>query len=86
MGDMMTKVHRLRADHAQLDIQVDGGVSSANIGVCARAGANSFVAGLKLVTFYRNVYLRPGTAIMKSADAKATINQMRQTATDEFCR
>lgn len=49
MADMMPKVRAIR-DMAnkikpELNIQVDGGVSAANIAECARAGANVFVVG-----------------------------------------
>ena len=41
---------RQRADHMnlKLDIQVDGGISKENAGLCARAGANVLVAGSAL--------------------------------------
>ena len=49
MADMMPKVRAIRdmADKIkpELNIQVDGGVSAANIAECARAGANVFVVG-----------------------------------------
>lgn len=49
----------------ELDIQVDGGISSANIGEVAQAGANVFVAG---------------SAIFKASDPRAMIQQMREAA------
>jgi ribulose-phosphate 3-epimerase len=42
---MMHKVRHLRDAYAWLDIQVDGGISLETIGIAARHGANSFVAG-----------------------------------------
>ena len=49
MADMMPKVRAIRdmADKIkpELNIQVDGGVSAANIAECAQAGANVFVVG-----------------------------------------
>lgn len=45
MADMMRKVKQLRNQYAWLDIQVDGGIALDTIGVAARNGANSFVAG-----------------------------------------
>jgi len=40
----ITQAHALAAGRA-IDIEVDGGVDVSNIGACARAGANVFVAG-----------------------------------------
>ncbi len=49
MEDMMPKVAAIRAMadkvKPELKIQVDGGVSAANIATCAAAGANVFVVG-----------------------------------------
>lgn len=42
---MMSKVKQLRSAYSWLDIQVDGGISLQTIGISARNGANSFVAG-----------------------------------------
>jgi ribulose-phosphate 3-epimerase len=42
---MMIKVKTLRDSYEWLDIQVDGGISLDTIGMAARNGANSFVAG-----------------------------------------
>lgn len=66
MSDMMPKVEYLRKNYPQLDIEVDGGVSLATIGECARAGANMIVAG---------------TAIIKAEDQKHVINEMKDTVT-----
>lgn len=65
MSEQLHKATLLRQRFAHLDIQVDGGVSPSNIADCARAGANSFVAG---------------TAIIKSANPRATITEMRRLA------
>ena len=49
MPDMMPKVERVRKyiDDNNLDVmlQVDGGITSENIGIAAKSGANCFVAG-----------------------------------------
>jgi len=42
---MMEKVKTLRSSFEWLDIQVDGGISLETIGIAAKSGANSFVAG-----------------------------------------
>jgi ribulose-phosphate 3-epimerase len=42
---MMRKVKKLRNSYEWLDIQVDGGISLDTIGIAAKNGANSFVAG-----------------------------------------
>lgn len=66
MADMMPKVEYLRQNYANLDIEVDGGVSLDTIGLCAQAGANMIVAG---------------TAIIKAQDQKQTMDEMKQTVT-----
>lgn len=49
MADMMPKVEKVRAEIERrgldCDVQVDGGVSEKNVALCAKAGANIFVAG-----------------------------------------
>lgn len=49
MADMMPKVEKVRAEIKRrgldCDVQVDGGVSEKNVALCAKAGANIFVAG-----------------------------------------
>lgn len=49
MSDMMPKVKAVRERYASLDIEVDGGVSEANIDQCAHAGANMIVSGSAVV-------------------------------------
>ena len=65
MADMMPKIEKLRADHPDVDIQVDGGVNAETVKVCAKAGANVFVAG---------------SAVFKSDDPAATIKQLKENA------
>lgn len=65
MSEQLHKATLLRQRFPHLDVQVDGGVSPSNVVDCAKAGANSFVAG---------------TAIVKSADPRATIAEMRRLA------
>jgi len=62
MAEMMPKVATLRAQRKDLDIQVDGGLSAANIAVAAAAGANVIVAG---------------SATFKGADPALPIGEMR---------
>ncbi|KAI6230357.1 Ribulose-phosphate 3-epimerase [Aphelenchoides fujianensis] len=62
-AEQMDKVRRLRAEHPDLQIQVDGGVTAENVHVCAEAGANAIVSG---------------TGIIRQADQRATIADMRQ--------
>eukprot|EP00052_Salpingoeca_macrocollata_P024512 m.219852 g.219852 ORF g.219852 m.219852 type:complete len:226 (-) comp22266_c1_seq1:892-1569(-) len=45
MEDMMPKVEYLRSKHAELDIEVDGGLGPSTIDAAAKAGANMIVAG-----------------------------------------
>lgn len=45
IGDMTKKVAEVRAMAPELDIEVDGGISSDNIDLVTRAGANVIVAG-----------------------------------------
>lgn len=67
--ECLEKVGRLRRviDERKLDvlIEVDGGIKTDNIGEVSRAGADVFVAG---------------SAIFKSPDYKATIQEMRVKA------
>lgn len=69
MADQMDKVAEIRtfanAHHPALDIQVDGGIDDATIGLAAAAGANVFVAG---------------TAIFASPDYGSKIRRLRELA------
>jgi ribulose-phosphate 3-epimerase len=62
MSDCVPKIAELRARFPDMDIEVDGGVAPATIGVCADAGSNVIVAG---------------TAIFASNDPKAVIDQLK---------
>jgi len=67
MADMMPKVKAIRemanAVKPDLNIQVDGGVSAANIAQCAEAGANVFVVG---TSSFRAPDMQAALAEMKS--------------------
>jgi len=67
MADMMPKVKAIRemanAVKPELHIQVDGGVSAANIAQCAEAGANVFVVG---TSSFRAPDMQAALAEMKS--------------------
>lgn len=65
MADMMPKIEKLRADYPDIDIQVDGGVNPETVKVCAKAGANVFVAG---------------SAVFKSDDPAAAIALLKKNA------
>lgn len=65
MADMMPKIEKLRNDFPKVDIQVDGGVNPETIKLCAKAGANVFVAG---------------SAVFKSDDPARTIKQLKENA------
>jgi ribulose-phosphate 3-epimerase len=67
MESMMHKVKSLRDAYEWLDIQVDGGISLDTIGIAAKSGANSFVAG---------------SAIFGAKDKKETIEKMKQIVAD----
>jgi len=69
MTEMLPKVDFLRRNYPELDIEVDGGVSLANIQACADAGANMIVAG---------------TSIVSAAEPGAVISSMRSTLLDAF--
>jgi len=64
MVDMMPKVKAVREKYASLDIEVDGGVSEANIDQCSKAGANMIVSG---------------SAVVKSATPASVITNMRNS-------
>ena len=61
--EVITKITKLHTLHPTLPICVDGGVTPANIGQLARAGATEFVAG---------------SAIFSSKDYHRTIAAMRE--------
>ncbi|PVU96686.1 hypothetical protein BB559_002302 [Furculomyces boomerangus] len=65
MPNMMEKVRTIRAQHPNLDIQVDGGIDTTNIEVASKAGANVFVAG---------------SSIFNSISPEATIAELRRLA------
>ncbi len=71
MPEMLDKVRKLRRFSVKygipLDIEVDGGITAENVGLCTSAGANVIVAG---------------TSIFGSKKANAVIKSMRQTARD----
>ena len=64
MEDCLEKVRILRSKYPQLDIEVDGGVSPANIDKCTVAGANVIVAG---------------TSIFSSSSPRQTISSFRES-------
>lgn len=57
---------RIRASGREIRLEVDGGVKTDNIGACAKAGADTFVAG---------------SAIFGSKDYAGTIRAMREQIT-----
>lgn len=64
MGDMMPKVQWLRENYPELNIEVDGGVSTTTIDACSKAGANVIVAG---------------TAVINAEDQKKVIAQLKES-------
>lgn len=69
MTQMLPKVELLRRNFPELNIEVDGGVSLANIQACAEAGANMIVAG---------------TSIVSVPNPASVITSMRTTLVDVF--
>ncbi|XP_043245223.1 ribulose-phosphate 3-epimerase-like isoform X1 [Amphibalanus amphitrite] len=69
MADMMSKVERLRTEFPLVNIEVDGGVSPANIDQCAKAGANMIVSG---------------SAVVKSPQPAEVISQLKQAVQKVF--
>ena len=65
MADMMPKIEKLRNRYPDVDIQVDGGINAETVKVCARAGANVFVAG---------------SAVFKSENPAETISLLKRNA------
>ena len=65
MADMLPKAEKLRGDFPNIDIQVDGGVDPETVKLCAKAGANVFVAG---------------SAIFKSPDPAEAIARLKENA------
>ncbi len=69
MPEMMEKVRTVKryamSHDLKLDIQVDGGITPENIGICTAAGANIIVAG---------------SSIFKAKKPRAAIEAMRKTA------
>lgn len=61
--EVINKISQIRQLYPQLDICIDGGVTTTNIAELARAGANQFVAG---------------SAIFNSANYGDTIAKMRE--------
>ncbi len=64
MSEQMSKVRALRERYPDLNIQVDGGLSSATIDQAAEAGANVIVAG---------------SAVFGAKDPQAVIAKLRET-------
>jgi len=62
MVDMMPKVRALRERFPLMNIEVDGGVSPANIDICAEAGANMIVSG---------------SAVVKAEDPQLVMSQLK---------
>ena len=50
-GDSSPAIALGRVDVADIDIEIDGGVSADTIGECAAAGANVFVSGSALFRY-----------------------------------
>ena len=65
--EMINKISQIRQLYPQLDLCVDGGVTTKNIATLARAGANQFVAG---------------SAIFNSDNYQETIDTLREQLTD----
>lgn len=65
MESTMPKIVKLREKCPSIDIQVDGGINPETVKIAGKAGANVIVAG---------------SAVFNSADAKATIELLRENA------
>jgi ribulose-phosphate 3-epimerase len=62
MAECVPKVSELRKRFPIKDIEVDGGVAPATVGLCADAGSNVIVAG---------------TAVFAASDPAAAIQQLK---------
>lgn len=65
--EIINKISQIRQLYPQLDLCVDGGVTTKNIATLARAGANQFVAG---------------SAVFNSDNYQETINTLREQLRD----
>lgn len=65
MEETMPKIEKLRQINADIDIEVDGGITPDTIKIAAKAGANVFVAG---------------SAVFKSENPNKTIDILRENA------
>lgn len=75
MEDMMPKVAKLREEinrrGLNCEIEVDGGINEKTIAIAAKAGADVFVSG---------------NAIFSSPDRKATIENFKAIAEENYCK
>ncbi len=76
MEDMMPKIRAVRTEaerigKTDLIIQVDGGISEKNIGLCAENGADCYVSG---------------STIFKAESAEAIIQELRTAADEKFTK
>ena len=65
MEDMLPKIAAVREMAPELDIEVDGGIKAETISLCAKAGANVFVAG---------------TALFRAQDMRDATNELKENA------
>jgi ribulose-phosphate 3-epimerase len=65
--EVINKITQIRQLYPQLDLCVDGGVTTKNIATLAHAGANQFIAG---------------SAVFNSDDYQQTIKKMREQLMD----
>ncbi|MCE9580883.1 MAG: ribulose-phosphate 3-epimerase, partial [Planctomycetes bacterium] len=65
MEEVVPKVHEIRQFFTGPWLEVDGGVAPLNIGRCANAGANVFVAG---------------TSVFREPDAAVAVKALREAA------
>ncbi|OXA49878.1 Ribulose-phosphate 3-epimerase [Folsomia candida] len=71
MAGMLPKVEALRRQYPELTIEVDGGISLANIEAVAEPGANMIVAG---------------TAIVAAADPRSVISSIKSSVGHVFTK